>query len=89
MKKDTFIGFAILFIIWIGCAFVSCVPDENVHPLYKNELISVGGNSNILIRVLKFEYDGHNYIMFHEGVVHDPDCPCHNNSYEPIYNDEN
>jgi hypothetical protein len=37
----------------------------------------------------RFEYDGHKYIMFHKlattgyhninGVVHDPDCPCHNN----------
>jgi len=37
----------------------------------------------------RFEYDGHKYIMFHQfgstnytnrnGVVHDPDCPCHNN----------
>ena len=35
----------------------------------------------------RFEYDGHKYIIFHQlgstnytnrnGVVHDPDCPCH------------
>lgn len=85
MKKDTLIGFAILFIFWIGCALVSCVPDENVSPMYKNERISIGGNSNIVIRVVKFEYDGHRYIMFggEVGVVHDPDCPCR--SGEPIY----
>jgi len=32
--------------------------------------------------VTKVEYDGHRYIFFNEGyrmgVVHDPDCPCHN-----------
>ncbi len=36
----------------------------------------------------KFEFEGHHYIMFRSGplgvydhctgVVHDPDCPCHN-----------
>ena len=31
---------------------------------------------------VRFEYDGHKYIHFsvyvyHNGVVHDPDCPCH------------
>lgn len=38
--------------------------------------------------VEKFEYNGHHYLMFKtngstnyhnmSGVVHDPDCPCHN-----------
>lgn len=32
--------------------------------------------------VLRFEYDGHKYILFtsgetRNGFVHDPDCPCH------------
>ena len=34
------------------------------------------------IRVYKFNYNGHTYIMFsngrsENGVVHDPDCPCY------------
>lgn len=34
------------------------------------------------VRVFRYEYDGHKYIMFGQneyrnGVVHDPDCPCH------------
>lgn len=33
------------------------------------------------ITVLRFEYDGHKYILFaadfRNGFVHDPDCPCH------------
>jgi hypothetical protein len=35
------------------------------------------------LTVYKYEYDGHKYILFgdseyNNGVVHDPDCPCHN-----------
>ena len=34
------------------------------------------------LSVLRFEYDGHKYILFtssetKNGFVHDPDCPCH------------
>lgn len=34
------------------------------------------------LSVYRYEYDGHKYILFGDaegsnGVVHDPDCPCH------------
>jgi uncharacterized protein YxeA len=34
------------------------------------------------LTVYRYEYDGHKYILFgdseyNNGVVHDPDCPCH------------
>ena len=34
------------------------------------------------LNVYRYEYDGHKYILFgdseiNNGVVHDPDCPCH------------
>ena len=39
--------------------------------------------------IYRFEYDGHSYIIFKyngdinphntSGIVHDPDCKCHNN----------
>ena len=34
------------------------------------------------VTVYRYEYDGHKYILFgdseyNNGVVHDPDCPCH------------
>ena len=34
------------------------------------------------LTVYKYEYDGHKYILFgdseyNNGIVHDPDCPCH------------
>ena len=49
-----------------------------IHTIYKNYVIH---NDNT-ITVYKFEYNGHSYIMFshghaENGVVHDPDCPCH------------
>lgn len=35
-----------------------------------------------------FEYRGHEYIVFRGsermGVVHSPDCPCHNNTTVPV-----
>ena len=34
------------------------------------------------LNVYRYEYNGHKYILFgdseyNNGVVHDPDCPCH------------
>ena len=38
--------------------------------------------------VYDFEYKGHEYIVFkgpeRMGVVHNPDCPCHTNTTEPV-----
>lgn len=41
-------------------------------------------------RIQEFKYKGHQYIQFDAidsyggkcGIVHDPDCPCHNGSKE-------
>lgn len=49
------------------------------HKIYDNQVECFSDN----IKVYKFQYNGHNYIMFSEskwanGVVHDPDCPCQN-----------
>ena len=41
-------------------------------------------------RIQEFKYKGHQYIQFDAisshggrcGIVHDPDCPCHNGSNE-------
>lgn len=41
-------------------------------------------------RIQEFKYKGHQYIQFDGiashggkcGIVHDPDCPCHNGSNE-------
>ena len=34
------------------------------------------------MHIYRFKYDGHKYILFYagdnrNGIVHDPDCPCH------------
>lgn len=39
-------------------------------------------NSVKSLSVYRYEYDGHKYILFgdseyNNGIVHDPDCPCH------------
>lgn len=44
--------------------------------------IKLGTNSVKSLTVYRYEYDGHKYILFgdseyNNGVVHDPDCPCH------------
>ena len=44
--------------------------------------IKLGNNSVKSLTVYRYEYDGHKYILFgdsefNNGVVHDPDCPCH------------
>lgn len=49
------------------------------HKIYDNEVKCFSDD----IKVYKFQYNGHNYLMFSKskfsnGVVHDPDCPCHN-----------
>ena len=32
-------------------------------------------------RVHRYTYEGHKYLTFgsFEAIIHDPDCPCHNN----------
>ena len=40
-------------------------------------------NYSRYMRIYKFKYDGHRYIMFRangdeNGVIHDPDCECFN-----------
>lgn len=42
------------------------------------------GPVSYLMDISKFNYNGHSYIMFDgnesmNGIIHDPDCSCHNN----------
>ena len=74
MKKYLFLLFALV-------AMCSCGPAR----------IETGHNEQSILtkfdRVRHFEYKGHKYIQFAKtfpasqsnmGVVHDPDCACHN-----------
>ena len=70
----------ILFLVVVGICLASCGwrNNSNTHDK-KIDNIDVA---------TRFEYDGHKYILFmrygntnytnQTGVVHDPDCPCHN-----------
>lgn len=42
------------------------------------------GPVSYLMDISKFNYNGHSYIMLDgnesmNGIIHDPDCSCHNN----------
>lgn len=44
--------------------------------------INVPNDVSFRFQIVDFEYRGHKYIIFRgsetkNGVVHDPDCPCH------------
>jgi len=78
----------ILVLLCIAGALSSCTP---VNQTKRPELVKyeIKKNRYGSMRVLRFEYDGHQYIMFGSvdgrSIVHDPDCPCHKkeNSYTP------
>ena len=73
MKKAIIL--ALFFICLVSCG-------------WRNNRVTTEKRLNNIDCATRFEYDGHKYIMFYQygntnyhnnGVVHDPDCPCHNN----------
>ena len=62
--------------------------NENSVKASTNESVKVTtmtgfGKESYLMDISKFNYIGHSYIMFcgnesMNGIIHDPDCPCHN-----------
>ena len=74
MKKTIIL--ALSFICLVSCG-------------WRNNRVTTEKRLNNIDCATRFEYDGHKYIMFYQygntnyknksGVVHDPDCPCHNN----------
>lgn len=77
--------FIVIIMLWI---FTGCVPYPNPNPNEEipcvEEYVFYKGTSDgtFKVPVIKFEYNGHQYIRFGEYqstcVVHDPDCKCHN-----------
>ena len=70
--------------LFVGCACPGPNDDEIPKPveyIYYKDGISPG---KYKVPVIKFEYNGHQYIRFGEyqstSVVHDPDCKCHKNN---------
>ena len=68
--------------------FVGCVPNTGPNddvPSPVDYVYYNGGSPGVYkVPVIKFEYNGHQYIRFGEYqstcIVHDPDCKCHKNN---------
>ncbi len=79
MKKVIYIiATALLLASCCGTTYEISHTDGNKEYMY----IKLGTNSVKSLTVYRYEYDGHKYILFgdseiNNGVVHDPDCPCH------------
>lgn len=77
----------IFYIITIALLLVSCYSDTTYETSYVDGTkeyvdINFGEQWSENLTVYRYEYDGHKYILFgdsefNNGVVHDPDCPCH------------
>lgn len=82
MKKLIYI---LLFVI--GCISTSCIsePSKNAEHLARVSTIS-GKYTDHRMCVFKVEYKEHEYLLFNWGggrsIVHDPDCPCHQQNSE-------
>jgi len=77
----------IFYIIATALMLSACCETEEAN-VYTSECerefvqILYDGNWGIGLQVFRFEYGGHKYILFggyetKNGIVHDPDCPCH------------
>ena len=79
MKKIFYIiATALLLASCCGTTYEPSYTDGNKEYMY----IKLGTNSVKRLTIYRYEYDGHKYILFgdseiNNGVVHDPDCPCH------------
>lgn len=62
------------------CLSACCSMEEIKHQesaVEKEYLYLRDGQNTTSVYINRIEYDGHKYILFNAGVVHDPDCPCH------------
>lgn len=70
-------------IILLSAIAVSCTEVDATHTRERSSKYSTIKIENFedqhgrSMTIEKFTYDGHNYIQFRDGTVHDPDCPCH------------
>lgn len=81
MKKLAYLVFLVVALL-SSCSSNTHNNFDSKLKINQSEVIQVTNNTKA--RVTKFTYDGHNYISIisHiyvvDGIVHDPDCPCHN-----------
>ena len=77
----------VIYTIATALLLASCCSDttykiSRVDATKEYVYINFKGDVNKSLSVYRYEYDGHKYILFgdseyNNGVVHDPDCPCH------------
>ena len=77
----------VIYIIATVLLLASCCSDttyeiSRVDATRERIYINFKGQAFKSLNVYRYEYDGHKYILFgdseyNNGVVHDPDCPCH------------
>lgn len=90
MKK---IIFALAVLLSVGCdraQELSPVVIEYTHDTGQQHGFIPESSRGKVGRIQEFKYKGHQYIQFDAisshggrcGIVHDPDCPCHNDSNE-------
>lgn len=75
----------VIYIIAMALCLSACCSTgeiERKESDIKKKYLYLKGASTL--NVVRFEYDGHKYVMFYNnvgagvnGFVHDPDCPCH------------
>ena len=80
MKKIFYIIATALLLA--SCCSVSTYETSYIDGTKEYIHINFGEQWNESFTVYRYEYDGHKYILFgdnefNNGVVHDPDCPCH------------
>jgi hypothetical protein len=89
-KTSTSIIFVVLALLCLSCVnqqYQTKIPQQDTLLHYTYDEINLYDDGVRAARVCKFEYSGHHYIQFSKGtrggsvisVVHDPDCPCHQN----------
>lgn len=81
MKKLSYLVFLVVALL-SSCSSNTHNNFDSKLKINQSEVILMTNNTRA--RVTKFTYDGHNYISINsrsyivDGIVHDPDCPCHN-----------
>lgn len=80
MKKIFYIIATVLLLA--SCCSGSTYEISRVDATRERIYINFKEQASKSLNVYRYEYNGHKYILFgdseyNNGVVHDPDCPCH------------